>query len=319
MEKVFAEKMKENYLEISNNNLVSININRIIDNNIRDYYDYDEEEFFLESNKIFKNIKNENNNLKNKNILFNQAQNAKHYDLGIKIFERGNKFGFFQVTFRKPNDDVDNLINNLWIDLNYGINKIKNLCDEKEEKIKGIYVFFVLMDLSSYDITNKTEKENEIINANKNYNEGLINKLSQYNIDYLYLDSKGNITKDGQIIKEIPFKFNLINEFKNKIRHLRIKKSDLEEQWKNFVQQLFPQKHIEILYYNPLKSLKLKQNRILFHLFENYNNNYFEMVQMDKSHYYNINNNEIDKDMVDRIERNNIKNWKMNIFFKMTE
>ena len=175
------------------------------------------------------------------------------------------------------------------------------------------------MDLSSYDITNKTEKENEIINANKNYNEGLINKLSQYNIDYLYLDSKGNITKDGQIIKEIPFKLNLINEFKNKIRHLRIEKSDLEEQWKNFVQQLFPQKHIEILYYNPLKSLKLKQNRILFHLFEDHNNNYYEMVQMDKSHYYNINNDEIDKDMIDRIERNNIKNWKMNIFFKMTD
>ena len=125
MEQVFAKKMKENYLEISNNNLVSININRIIDNNIRDYYDYDEEEFFLESNKIFKNIKNENNNLKNKNILFNQAQNAKHYDLGIKIFDRGNKFGFFQVTFRKPNDDVDNLINSLWIDLNYGIKQIQ--------------------------------------------------------------------------------------------------------------------------------------------------------------------------------------------------
>ena len=43
------------------------------------------------------------------------------------------------------------------------------------------------------------------------------------------------------------------------------------------------------------------------------------MVQLNKIQYYNINNNEIDKDMVDKIERNNIKNWKMNIFFKMTE
>ena len=57
-----------------------------------------------------------------------------------------------------------NLIKNLWIDLNYGINKIKILYDENDEKIRGIYVFFVLMDLGSYDIKYKTEEENKIIN-----------------------------------------------------------------------------------------------------------------------------------------------------------
>ena len=67
------------------------------------------------------NLKYENNNLKNKNILINQTQNAQHYNLGLKIYEQGNKYCFFQVIFHKPNDEVMDLINNLWIDLNYGI------------------------------------------------------------------------------------------------------------------------------------------------------------------------------------------------------
>ena len=83
MEKVFAEKMQENYLKLTNNN-----------------------------------------NLKNKNILFNQAQNTKHYDLGLKLFNQGNNYCFFQVTFHKPDKDVINLLNNLWTDLNYGITLI---------------------------------------------------------------------------------------------------------------------------------------------------------------------------------------------------
>ena len=112
---------------------------------------------------------------------------------------------------------------------------------------------------------------------------------------------------------------NLIKEFNNKIENLSIQKSDLENQYQDFVQNLFPQKHIDILYYNPLKLIKLKQNRILFHLFENYNNNYYEMAQLNKIHYYYMNNNEIDKDWVDRIESNNIKNWKMDIYFKITD
>jgi hypothetical protein len=55
MEKVFAEKMQENYLKLTNNNLTSIDIHRIIDNNIRDFYDYEEEEYFLNRNKVFMN------------------------------------------------------------------------------------------------------------------------------------------------------------------------------------------------------------------------------------------------------------------------
>ena len=120
------------------------------------------------------------------------------------------------------------LINYLWIDLNYGINKIENLCNEKDEKIKGIYIFFVLMDLESYDIKNKTEEEFEIIYENKQFNEKLIKKLKEYNIDYLFLDSKGNITKDGKAIKEIPLKFNLVKKFTKQIKKLALRKDELE-------------------------------------------------------------------------------------------
>ena len=237
MEKVFVEKIQENYLKLTNNNLTSIDIHRIIDNNIRDFYEYEEEEYFLNRNKVFKNIKVENNNLKNKNILFNQAQNAKHYDLGLKLFNQGNNYCFFQVTFHKQDKDVMNLIKNLWIDLNYGINKIKILCDENDEKIRGIYVFFVLMDLGSYDIKYKTEEENKIINENKQYNNELIKLLNEYKIDYLFIDTKGNITKDGQIINEIPLKLNLINEFNKKIESLSDEKYNLENQFKDYFQK----------------------------------------------------------------------------------
>ena len=60
MEKVFAEKMQKNYSEITNNDLISINIDRIIDNKIRDFYNYEEVEFILKNNKKFMKIKNEN-------------------------------------------------------------------------------------------------------------------------------------------------------------------------------------------------------------------------------------------------------------------
>ena len=232
MENVFAENMKQNY-----NNLIPINIHSIEDNNIRDYYEYDEEKNFLQKNKTFMSIKKENSNLKHKNILFNQAQNAKNFGLGIKIFNNGNKYGFFQINFHKPNDDIMDLINNLWIYLNYGINKINFLCDEKNEKIAGIYVFFVLMDLESYSLKNKTNKEFQIIYDNKIYNEKLIKKLKEYNIDYLFLDSQGNITKDGKIIKEIPFKLNLANEFTKKIKELNFQKEELEEKYIDYFQK----------------------------------------------------------------------------------
>ena len=316
MEKVFAEKMHKNYLEILSNDLISINIDRIIDNNIRDYYSYEEVTHILKTNEIFKKRKKENNNITNRNILFNQAQNAKHYDLGLKLFNKGNIYSFFQVTFHKSWDEIMELINNLWIDLNYGINKIKNLCDEKGEIITGIYVFFVLMDLKSYDVKNMTENEKKIIDENSKYNENIINRLTQYNIDYIFLDSKGNITKNGKIINEIPFKINLIGEFKEEIKNLSLQKSKKENEYKKYFQQLY-KKNVKILYFNPIKQIKLYVNRILVNSFNNKNDDYFKMNQNEVIHYYDIKRNEIDKAVVDKIEKKNKKKLKTYIYLKI--
>ena len=317
MKKVFAEKMEENYLEITKNNLITINIERIIDNNIRDYYDNDEENYILKKNKTFTKIKNENINLKNKNILFNQCQNANHYDLGIKLFKKGNNFGFFQVTFHKTNPELMELINNLWIDLNYGINKIINLCDENNEKIEGIYVFFVLMDLESYHFQKETKEEKKIKEKNKKDNENLIEKLKEYNIDYLFLDNNGNITKDGLIIKEIPFKLNLVENFKIKIKELNTQKKELEKKYLEDFKKIYPNNEIDIYYFNPINKKKLKTNMILVHLFKNINDNYFEINENDNINYYDMNKNHLAKYMVDGIENDNKKDLKMNILLKL--
>ena len=68
---------------------------------------------------------------------------------------------FFKVTFHKTNPQFMELINNLWIDLNYDINKFINLCVQNSEKIEGIYVFFVLIDLESYHFQDETKEKKE--------------------------------------------------------------------------------------------------------------------------------------------------------------
>ena len=51
-------------------------------------------------------------------------------------------------------------------------------------------------------------------------------------------------------------------------------------------EELNSKKKLELLYFNPLKTKKLKQNNILFHLFEDYKNNYFELVRENDIYYY---------------------------------
>ena len=209
------------------------------------------------------------------------------------------------------------LINNLWIDLNYGINKIINLCDENNEKIEGIYVFFVLMDLESYHFQKETKEEKKIKEKNKKDNENLIEKLKEYNIDYLFLDNNGNITKDGLIIKEIPFKLNLVENFKIKIKELNTQKKELEKKYLEDFKKIYPNNEIDIYYFNPINKKKLKTNMILVHLFKNINDNYFEINENNNINYYDMNKNHLAKYMVDGIENDNKKDLKMNILLKL--
>ena len=97
-----------------------------------------------------------------------------------------------------------------------------------------------------------------------------------------------------------------------------MQKSKIEGEYKDYFQQLFPQKKIDILYFNPIIPIKLRENRILIHSFKNRNDNYFQIIEGRDMHYYTMNKIEIDKNMVDKIEKNNKKEWKMNIYLKLS-
>jgi len=319
MEKVFSESLNEGYMDLLLSNLETINIGKLLDNKIRSYYDYDEEIQILKENKNFIEIKNKNNNnnLKYKNILFKQIQNAKHYDIGLKLYNNGNEYIFFQVTFHKPNDDIMDLLNNLWIDLNYIINKIQYLCDEKQENINGIYIFFVLMDLGTYNIQNKTNEEMKIINDNLNYNLKLIKKLKNYNIDCLFLDNKGDIIKEGtNIIKKgIPLKYNLANMFFEKIKEMEENKKKQVEKCLEDIRKIYTRDKLSLVYYSP--NHINEKGFIMANLFENSDMNYYEIEGKKDEKYFNLKGEIIEESQIFRIEKENSKKQKINVLIKI--
>ena len=260
-------------------------------------------------------IYNNKDNITNKNILFKQIQNANHYNLAIKIYNNGNKYIFFQVVYHRPNEELSELLYWLWIDINYMINKITYLCAEEKENINGIYVFFVLMDLDSYDIKNKTKIENEIINNNIKYNANVIKKLNQYNIDCILLDSEGNIKQNKEIIEEIPLKFNLVGKFQMKIRDLKIKKENLEKKIKEDVIKIFKDKKLLFVNYTPFH--QKKEGFILVNIFDESKLNYYEIEGQEEKKFYDMNGNPINNDTVFAIEKKNSKKWKMNVLIKL--
>ena len=77
------------------------------------------------------------------------------------------------------------------------------------------------------------------------------------------------------------------------------------------------QKNVKILYFNPIKQIKLYVNRILVNSFNNKNDDYFKMNQNEVIHYYDIKRNEIDKTVVDKIEKKNKKKLKTYIYLKI--
>ena len=315
IEKVFAEKIEQNYKKILNNDLKIINIEKLLDNQIRDYFTYKEVEIILKENKRFMEIYNNKDNITNKNIIFNQIQNAKHYDLAIKLYNKGNNYIFAQVSYHKPNEELSELLYWLWIDINYMINKITYLCGEEKENINGIYVFFILMDLNSYKIINKTEIEDEIINKNIKYNSNVIKKLKQYNIDCILLDSEGNLKQNNEIIEEIPLKFNLVEQFQIKINDLKIKKKDLEKKIKEDIKKIFNDKKLLLVNYIPFH--QKKEGFIMVNIFDESKLNYYEIEGLKEKEFYDMNGNAINNDTVFAIEKKNSKKWKMNVLIKL--
>ena len=315
IEKVFAEKIEQNYKKILNNDLKIINIEKLLDNQIRDYFTYKEVQIILKENKRFMEIYNNKDNITNKNIIFNQIQNAKHYDLAIKLYNKGNNYIFAQVSYHKPNEELSELLYWLWIDINYMINKITYLCGEEKENINGIYVFFILMDLKSYNIINKTEIEDEIINKNIKYNANVIKKLKQYNIDCIFLDSEGNLKQNNEIIEEIPLKFNLVGQFQIKINDLKIRKKDLGKKIEEDIKKIFNDKKLLLVYYTPFH--QKKEGFIMVNIFDESKLNYYEIEGLKEKEFYDMNGNAINNDIVFAIEKKNSKKWKMNVLIKL--
>ena len=52
-------------------------------------------------------------------------------------------------------------------------------------------------------------------------------------------------------------------------------------------------------------------------MFKDKNYNYYEINQKGEIHYYDKNGNEINKHVADETEKNNKKNWKMNVYLKI--
>ena len=234
----------------------------------------------------------------------------------MKIYNKGNNFIFFQVSFHKPNEELLELLYWLWIDINYMINKIIYLCKEENEKINGIYIFFVLMDLNSYILDNKSEIENDTIYKNTKNNENIINKLKQYNIDCILLDCKGNIKQNNEIVEKLKLNYNLIGQFKIKIKELKLKKDDLEKKIKEDIKKLFKIKNLNLFYYTPFHQ---KENGYyMINVFDDSAFNYYEIEGLKEKNFYDMNGNELSNDNVFFIEKKNSKKWKMNILFKIS-
>ena len=316
MEKVFGETLEKNYDTILKHDIKSINIQNLLDNKIRDYFDYEEEIKILKKNKTFQTIRNTYNNLKFHNIIFNQFQNVIHFDKCLRLFNNENNYVFFQVIYHKSIDDLTDILSNLWINLNYMINKIIYLCKEENETINGIYVFFVLMDLESYVGINTTNEQYIIINDNKENNLKCIEKLNKFNIDYLFLNNKGAITKENEIIQEIPLRLNLISQFKIKINEMKNNKITLEDKCLKISEKLFPNKNLNIIYYNPYH--KKKKGFIMFNLFEDNSLDYFEIEGNEVNKFYNLDGDKLDNNVIYTIEKKNIKKRKMNVLIKIS-
>ena len=318
MENVFIEKIEDIYNKKMKSKLEVININRLLDNKIRDYFSYEEEKRILNKNNNFIQIyQMKQNILKNKNIILKQLQNAKHYDFGIKIFNKKNQYILGQISYHKSNEDFKEFVNSLFIDINYIINKVTYLCNEDTTQINGIYLYFILMDLESYiyNIPNLTEKEMKIIKENKCNNSALIKKLISFNIDFLFLDCQGNIKQNNNTLEIIPLRFNLLNKFKIKIQELQDNKKALERKYMAKLRQIFKNKKLILQYYTPYHNNR--KGFIMIHLFTNSSLNYYEIEGEKENQYYNMDGGKLDNNLIFKIEKENSKKWKMNVLVKI--
>ena len=131
---ILEDIAKEEIKSIFKNNAYSINdyqeinINRLLDNEIFTFYSDKTIKTILNKNKNYQDIKKnyirKNLKLKKKVTIFNQLQNAKHYDIGVLYY---NKLFLFQATINRKESEINEIINQYVIDLHFIIKKIEDL------------------------------------------------------------------------------------------------------------------------------------------------------------------------------------------------
>ena len=306
---MFFNKLEKKYKKIYNNEFGVIKINRLLNNNIKDYYTDDEMKTILLNNPIYQKIKQDisKEEKRKKCIIFKQYQNAKHYDGAIKIYDKKNKAKiiYWQSTFNKSIQQIKALINNLFIDINFMNYKSSDICDKNYKEISEVYIFFVLFHIS--DERNSKNELKSIINQHNKSNESIINIIKNYKINCIILNNDGDLFQKGNILKQIITnkKDNLFIELKMKLPNVFRLKISNEKKYlakiKDFFQILNIKKYVikKFLYY----PYQLKGNTIKFVSFPNKTNDNNYIIYNNK--YFNNNYKEMNIKEIQGIELTN--------------
>lgn len=285
-----------------------VDIHRLLDNEIYTFYSEDIIKLILNKKKKYQEIKKryllKKLNFKNKVTVFNLYQNSKHYDLGILFYD---KLFLIQSTINKKIKLIDELIEFIFIDLNYIIYKIMDMTDEKDI-IKEIYCFFLIANMESILDNKNNPNIQNIILKNKKNNENMKKSIINSKFNIIYLGKEGKIyDQDNNIISKVIIpnkKYHLYNtNFGKEIylskAKLEIKKRQLEDKLRK--SKLLPDtiKRDSIVFYSVFyPKIEIPNNLISYYEYPNDDIYFFEID--NKFYDENLNeyedmNNFIDK------------------------
>ena len=183
IKKHFEKKMRPS------EKLQELNIKRVLDNEIFTYYDDNKTKSIISSKPSFQSLKS---NLKKKDFKFqdkvtilNCLQNAKHYDFGVIFY---NILHLYQISINKTKVGVEELVDFIFIDLNYIINKLEMLTDEKNI-ITEVYLYLVNIDMESLLGKNQEQEILEYFEKNRKNNIKMENAIQSSDIRVIYLSN----------------------------------------------------------------------------------------------------------------------------------
>ena len=82
------------------------------------------------------------------------------------------------------------------------------------------------------------------------------------------------------------------------------------------LRKIFENKKLTLQYYTPYH--KNEKGYIMAHLFTNNSLNYYEIEGEKENQYYNMIGGKLDNNLIFKIEKENSKNWKMNVLVKIS-